>query len=530
MNTGTAPNAQRLLWAGFFCIFASGVGFGVRAAVLVAWAKDYGFTQAELGDISGGGLWGLGVIIILGSLIADRIGYGRLMILAFLMHLLSAAMQLSTDVVFREFGDRGREAVFWNLYIAMFLFAIGNGICEVVVNPMVAALFPNEKTHYLNILHAGWPGGLIAGGVVGYVCSDLIKAHWMMQMSMFLVPVAIYGLMMVGQHFPRSEASQSGVSYAEMLLEFTSPILLLLLFIHGLVGYVELGTDSWIGKITGSIMNNRGYGLLLFIYTSGLMFILRFFAGPIEHRLSPLGLLCLSGVLGAIGLTLLGNAEGIAICVVAATVYACGKTFLWPTMLAVVSERFPKGGAITMGAVGGVGMLSAGLLGSPGIGFKQDYYATHELKQKAPATYERYVAETPKSFYGLAHTAGLNGTKVSLLELDHTAKKGGDEGKLAEHDLDLTLGKLQAEKSPLVSWWDTEKQYADKDFKPIAEANDFGGRMALQWTAIVPATMAVLYLLLMLYFRMTGGYKRVVIEPGPASSPHREHEVPVHSA
>src|SRR5205807_10252841 len=140
-------------------------------------------------------------------------------------------------------------------------------------------------------------------------------------------------------------------------------------------------------------------GLLLFIYTSGLMFTLRFFGGPIEHQLSPLGLLCISGVLGAIGLTLLGTAEGIAMCVIAATVYALGKTFLWPTMLAVASERFPKGGAIVIGAMGGVGMLSAGFLGGPGIGFKQDYYATKQLKEKDPVVYEKYASKEENSFY-----------------------------------------------------------------------------------------------------------------------------------
>src|SRR5581483_12503028 len=109
--------------------------------------------------------------------------------------------------------------------------------------------------------------------VIGYLCNNVYQVSWVVQMSLFLIPVLIYGLMMAGQHFPRSEASQSGVSFGEMLLEFASPILLLLLFIHALVGYVELGTDSWISKITGSIMASRGYGLLLFIYTSGLMFI-----------------------------------------------------------------------------------------------------------------------------------------------------------------------------------------------------------------------------------------------------------------
>ena len=156
------------------------------------------------------------------------------------------------------------------------------------------------------------------------------------------------------------------------------PILLAVLLVtHALVGYVELGTDSWIGKITGAIMASTQAGLMLFVYTSSLMFALRFFAGPIVERTSPLGLLFVSGILGATGLTLLGNASSVWFCVLAATVYACGKTFLWPTMLAVVSEQFPQGGAITIGAIGGVGMLSAGLLGGPAIGFEQDYYASN---------------------------------------------------------------------------------------------------------------------------------------------------------
>ncbi|MFN9960361.1 MAG: MFS transporter, partial [bacterium] len=185
--------------------------------------------------------------------------------------------------------------------------------------------------------------------------------------------------MLLGQKFPKSEAASAGVSVGEMLGTLFAPLMLLLLVIHGMVGYVELGTDSWISKITGSIMNNPAYGLALFVYTSLLMFALRFVAGPIVHKISPLGLLFASGVLGATGLTLLGSAESVTACVVAATVYALGKSFLWPTMLGVVSEQFPKGGAIAIGMLGGAGLLSAGLLGGPAIGFKQDYHASAKL-------------------------------------------------------------------------------------------------------------------------------------------------------
>jgi MFS family permease len=535
MSTVRAPNAYRLLWAGFFAIFASGVGFSVRTRVLALWAADYGFTLTELGEITGGGLTGFGVVILLGSLIADRFGYGKLMIFALIMHLLSAILQLCTDPIYQAFG---RDGVYWSLYIAMFMFAIGNGICEAVVNPVVATLFPDRKTHYLNILHAGWPGGLIVGGLLAYFMNGggvgdwvpLGRVHWLWQMSMFLIPVAIYGLMILGQSFPQSEAGQAGVGYGTMLLQLLSPLFILLLIIHAMVGYVELGTDSWIGTITGKIMASANYGLLLFIYTSGLMFILRFFGGPIEHRLSPLGLLCCSGIFGCLGLTLLSwvpadTEYSILMCVGAATVYALGKTFLWPTMLAVGSERFPRGGAITIGALGGAGMLSAGLLGGPGIGFDQDLYASRELKTKNESSYERYQAKEENTFLGLFHVRGLDGSKKNLLKksFDLEAAKTafanpstpvGNKEDLAR-DIKLTEKEIEtaeANNKALATWWkDAGEPNRVEDMPPVEQAELFGGRMALRITAAVPATMAVLYLLLILYFRMRGGYTKEVV-------------------
>jgi MFS family permease len=512
--TVPSTNAIRLLAAGFFAIFASGVGFGVRTGVLVDWAREYGFTQSELGDISGGGLVGFGFIIILGSLIADRIGYGKLMILSFVMHVSSALLQIATPAIFAAYG---REGVLFSLYVAMFMFSIGNGICEVVVNPMVATLFPDNKTHYLNILHAGWPGGLIVGGMIAFFFNEVIKVHWIIQMSLFLVPVAFYGLLLLGQHLPRSEAGEAGISYGVMLAQFLSPVLITLLIIHAMVGYVELGTDSWISKITGSIMSSRGAGLLLFIYTSGLMFILRFCAGPIERATSPLGLLFVCSILASIGLLLLGFSTAAWMCIIAATIYGVGKTFFWPTMLAVVSERFPKGGAITIGAVGGVGMLSAGFLGSPGIGFTQDFYAAQDLKKEDPAAYERYAAEKPNTFLGVFETRGLDGTKTSLVDLASKArdpKASEADRAAAQRELDLTLENIRKSKdgAATISWWERNQDHAVTDRPFVDEAGLFGGRMALKWTAVVPATMAVLYLGLILYFRTQGGYRRVTIE------------------
>jgi len=542
-------NPQRLLWAGFMAILAAGVGFSIRAGILGQWAEQYGFTQTELGAITGGGLTGFGIIILLSSLIADRIGFGPLMFAAFVMHLVSAALTLATGAAY-EAG--GKPLAFQCLFWGMFLFAIGNGIAEAVVNPLVATLFPNKKAHYLNILHAGWPGGLILGGLASYFMAGGAGAKpvpWQFQISLFLAPVVLYGLMMLGQRFPKSEASSSGVSYRDMLGElglvgaavicallalffksdlglsplvaggiaagllvafgaatgfrFGHLLLAALLLIQGLVGYVELGTDSWISKITGTIMNSPANGLLLFVYTSGLMFILRFFAGPIVERISPLGLLAVSAIFGAAGLLLLGNAQGALMCILAATVYGIGKTFLWPTMLAVVSEQFPKGGAITIGAAGGVGMLAAGLLGGPGIGFLQDQNASSKLRESDAAVYDRYKAPKENEFLWMK-TVGLDGSKVGVLE---------DGGKEAERALELMTKdnakpEAVAAQKKLVDWWTSSAGPEAANDKPLVEqAGLFGGRQALTLTAFVPAAMFVCYALLLGWFGMRGGYK-----------------------
>ncbi|MFM7131835.1 MAG: MFS transporter, partial [bacterium] len=211
----TAPNAKRLLWAGFMAILAAGVGFSIRAGILGQWSESYGFTQSELGAITGGGLTGFGIIILISSLLADKVGFDKLMISAFIVHLVSAGLTLATGLAF---AAGGKSLAFQCLFWGMFLFAVGNGIAEAVVNPLVATLFPKEKTHYLNILHAGWPGGLIVGGLASYFLNpDNAKpVAWQIQISLFLIPVVLYGVMLLGQKFPKTEASQSGVSYKEM--------------------------------------------------------------------------------------------------------------------------------------------------------------------------------------------------------------------------------------------------------------------------------------------------------------------------
>lgn len=475
-------NNRALFLASFFTLIAAGIGFSVRGAILGDWGAQFGFTKSMLGGITGGGLVGFGITIIACSLIADKVGYRSLMVLAFLLHVGSAVVTFAATPIYESMGgtEAAQKAAYECLYWGAFMFALANGVCESVINPLVATLYPNQKTHYLNILHAGWPGGLILGGILAllFCGSDAYLTHlrWEITVAFFLPPTLYYGWVIFKEKFPISEAQAAGVSFGTMLAEFASPILLLLFVLHAMVGYVELGTDGWIQDIMGASIGKMA--TWLFIWTSGIMFALRFFAGPIVERINPLGLLFISAVLGCLGLYMLGTTEGGLAILVAGTIYGIGKTFYWPTMLGVVGERYPKGGALTMGTIGGIGMLSAGLLGGPGIGYYQDKYAAEDLK-KSPALYAEYKANTSKSFLFGEAISGLDGQKV------------GDIKK-------------------------KQKETLTADEKQVLSADLFGGRMALKVTALVPAMMAAGYLLLVLYFRAKGGYKVEVLHGQPA--------------
>jgi len=462
-------NRRVLLLASFLTLIAAGMGFAIRGAILVDWGNQYGFTKSDLGWITGGGLTGFGIIILVSSLFVDKVGYKALLCVAFALHLLSAAITFMATPVYATYGQ---AATWWCLYVGMFVFAIANGLCEAVINPLVATLFPQQKTHYLNTLHAGWPGGMITGAILAYLYAgpNAVIAHWRWEipMAFYLVPVLLFGLMVVWEKFPVSEARAAGVTFVEMLLQFASPVLLLLLFLHACLGYVELGTDSWITNIMNNVI--QGKGILLFIYTSSIMFVLRFFAGPIVEKINPVGLLFVGSLVGMTGLYWLGSANTGWTILAAATIYGLGKTFLWPTMLGVVGERFPRGGAVIMGTMGGVGMLSAGLLGGPGIGYTQDYYASGDLKQQAPRVYQEVKAERSNRFLFLPTITGLNGAKVEAIPPE------------------------------------------DPNYGVVKSANIYGGRMALKWTAAVPATMALGYLILLVYFRTKGGYQAEAID------------------
>ncbi len=518
---GIAPNAKRLLWAGFTAILAAGVGFAIRGGILDNWGREFGFTGLQLGAIGGAGFTGFCFGIIVGGVVADKIGYGKLVMAAFAFHVISAF------VTFAAVDGTPTDVAYQWLFWGTFLFAVANGTLEAVANPLVATLFPHNRTHYLNILHASWPAGMVLGGVCGWVLDDRYQIDWKFQLALFLVPTVVYGLMFLGQKMPKSEASQKGLSLGQMLKDVGilgglvvcylialffgdvlgklmvpeyatyagyaiglalligiglitdfavgSWLLFVLFVVHAMVGAVELGTDGWIQNITGNILTSE-QGKILFVFTSMVMFGLRFCANFIEKTLgvSPVALLTICAVMAFIGLNLTSAVNSFGMAILALTVYGFGKTFFWPTMLAVASDRFPRTGAVAISIMGGIGMMSAGLLGSPGLGYFKDRYSGEALQEVSPELYTEYRAADPSKFTVFPEAYGLDAKMV---------------GAITEQEAEPTA-----------------------DEQKVLDASIEGDRRTLKTDSFIPLTMAAIYLLLVIYFKSIGGYRPLHID------------------
>ena len=337
----TSPSASRLFNASCLALIVTAMSFAIRGAAMGSWTEEFGLTNEQVGWINGTAFWGFTLAMVFGGPLCDAIGMRRIVGLAFVGHLAGILLTIFA-------WD------YWSLFGGTLLFGIANGSVEAACNPLIAALYPDNKTTKLNQFHVWFPGGIVIGGLVGYLMGKL-GLGWQAQFATMLLPLAAYAVLFVGQSMPKTERVEMGVSTGDMFAACLHPVFLLLVVCMLLTAATELGPNQWIPNI----LENAGVsGLLVLVWITGLMAVGRQFAGPFVHRLQPLGMLLGSAILSAAGLFLMSQTSGPML-FASATVFAFGVCFFWPTMLGYTNERFPKTGALGLAIMGGAGMLSA---------------------------------------------------------------------------------------------------------------------------------------------------------------------------
>lgn len=511
--------SMTLFWGCFIALIATAFAFFTRMYLCdVRFAGDFNLDKGTVGALKGAGVWPFAISIILFSLIIDKIGYRVSMIFSFAcyaIYVVMACMAYSAiNGVEGEALAAAQEKGYALLYWGSIILALGNGTVEAFINPVVATMFNKEKTKWLTILHAGWPGGLVLAGLITIAMADVASSgDWRLVVGVIAVPAVAYLVMLIRAEFPVNEREAAGVTYREMLAEFGAfgalvgfglifwqlgevfgwskvvvialtailtiffgvytksigrPIMALVIIIMMPLATTEIGTDGWISGLMEHPMKEAGFNAgWVLVYTSAIMMVLRFFAGPIVHKLSPVGVLVISAVLAIAGLLALSKTGGAGLGVIfaAATLYGFGKTFFWPCMLGITAEQCPKGGALTLNAISGIGMIAVGVLGFPFIGAVQEKTSSAKLQAETPEIAESVLVGKK---YILGDYEAIDPEKAAAIA-DETATAA------------------------------------------IATANQAGQFDALAKIAVFPAFMLICYLGMWFYFRSKGGYKAEVL-------------------
>jgi len=344
MTSSTTIQANKLFLASRIALIFTAMTFALRASVVDAWGSEFHLTNEQIGWIFSPAFYGFTIAMIFGGPLCDVLGMKRLMGLAFIGH-------ISGCVIYLLAGSATM------LFVGTLCIGIGNGMVEAACNPLVVTLYPNSKIKMLNRFHVWFPGGITLGSLIFYLMMERFHMGWHSLIFILFIPAIIYGIMMWGLEFPKTERVTTGVSTKAMFLSCLTPLFLVMLACMFLTGATELATDQWIKALLTGV---GASGLLVLAFINVIMAVGRSFAGPVVHRLNPNGMLIFSSIFACLGLILMSRASGYA-AFGAAFVFAAGVCFFWPTMLGFVSEYLPKTGALGISLMGGAGMFSTSL-------------------------------------------------------------------------------------------------------------------------------------------------------------------------
>jgi len=495
-STRADIHPQRLFLASCMSLISTAVAFGVVTSFLGQLQARFALNNAQVGWIGGAAIWGFTISIFILGPLCDALGMRTLMWIAFACHFLGVIMMITAPFC---------PAPYWPLFTGALIIAIGNGTVEAACNPLVATIFPDDKTHKLNQFHVWFPGGIVIGGLFAFFIDKMLPDNphaWQIKLALVLVPTIIYGILFAGQKFPLTERVQSGLSFGDMVAAtFTRPLFIVLFFCMMITASLELGPGRWMGQAMNQAMkdvtHSANAGILVLVYGSLLMAILRYFAGPVVHRLSPTGLLVCSAILAGIGLYSLTLVHASGAVILAATIFYVGVCYFWPTMLGTAAERVPKGGALALAILGGTGMAVVGLITVPLMGAIADNYVRHQLPtEDAQAALTQVIAQYP----AMKTTAPTEDARRDIDAAISSAKSALatapnlDKAKAA----DALRAAIKAAPDSAAG-----KQAA----AVVTPADEYGSVMSFRWISTGAIVLVIVFGILYIRDLSQGGYK-----------------------
>src|SRR5699024_918205 len=299
-NTFSQLNRKRLFRGICLAVLPTAFSFVLVSNTLSQLKTEFILTNAQVGYIGGAALWGMAISLLIMGPFLEKFGFKRAVQGAFIGHMAGVTLFLAAYLF------SGNPNAYWILFLGAIGFGAGNGLIEVAGNPLVAALFPNNKTIKLNHFHAYFPGGMVVGGILGWamnqigVIGALNIGHWTIQIGIIYLPIAIYGVMILPERFPNTETAEAGIPFGEMVrYTLSNPLVWGLILLMMVTTSLEMGPSRWIPDM---LQAAGMHGILVAVWISGIMMILRMFAAPFVEKLTPIGILLVSSILTGTGL------------------------------------------------------------------------------------------------------------------------------------------------------------------------------------------------------------------------------------
>ncbi|MCP9766840.1 MFS transporter [Lacihabitans sp. LS3-19] len=339
-------NDKRLFLGSCFALITTAFSFSIRAGILPQLGTEFNLTAEQLGFINSMWFVGFPVAMIIGGLVYHTFGPKKIMLIAFACHAAGILLTIYPQVLGGYTG----------LLVSTFLIGIGNGCTEAACNPMIADTYQGATmSKMLNRFHMWFPGGIVIGSLVSKFMTDS-GMSWQSQIWVILIPTLIYAYLFWGQEFPKPKVA--GVtSIGENLKAMFTPLFIFMFCCMAITAITEFGPQQW----TGLIMSKSGASpMLILALVTGLMAVIRFFAGPIVAKFDQTGVLLGSAVFATIGIYLFSTQTG-SMAYVAAIFFALGVALFWPNMVGFIAEKVPLSGAFGMSVIGGIGMFSTAI-------------------------------------------------------------------------------------------------------------------------------------------------------------------------
>lgn len=337
----TTISKKTLFNASCIALIVTAMTFAVRAGILVELGNDFNLNNAQLGWINSMAFWGFPVATIFGGLLYNYFGPKKLLVAAFIAHLVGLVMTIYADG-------------FTTLLISSFLIGFANGSVEAACNPLIADMYSNNRTTMLNKFHVWFPGGIVIGALATNFMNSF-GLGWQLKIAIMILPTLIYGYMFFKALFPKSENIDTDTS--NNIKSLFTPLFIFVAVCMTLTATTELGTSQWLQPL---LEKSGASPMLILAMITGIMAVGRYFAGPIVHKLNPIGVLFMSAIVSAVAIYMMSIVDGTML-YGASILFAFGVCYFWPTMIGFVSEYMPKTGALGMSLVGGMGMFATGI-------------------------------------------------------------------------------------------------------------------------------------------------------------------------